>query len=85
MSHQVRLTAGARREFLSLSPRAQERIAAAVARLQAHPRHPGARKLVQKEGWRARIGDYRMLYTIDDAARVVTVSAIGHRREVYRG
>jgi mRNA interferase RelE/StbE len=32
-----------------------------------------------------RVGDYRMLYTIDDDARVVTVFAIGHRREVYRG
>lgn len=85
MSYEVRLTAGARREFLALSARAQERIAVVVSRLEADPRLPGARKLVQREGWRMRVGDHRMLYTIDDDARVVTVFAIGHRREVYRG
>jgi len=37
-----------------------------------------------KPGWRVRVGDYRVLYRIDDAAGDVTISEIGHRREIYR-
>ena len=85
MSYEVVLAAGARHEFLALTPRVQERIAGAVARLELNPRPPGTRRLVHRTGWRIRVGDYRMLYTINDATRVVTVFAIGHRREVYRG
>jgi mRNA interferase RelE/StbE len=33
---------------------------------------------------RTRVGDYRIVYAVDDSARVITVAAIGHRREVYR-
>jgi hypothetical protein len=33
---------------------------------------------------RVRSGDYRVIYTVDDSARVVTIAAVGHRREIYR-
>jgi mRNA interferase RelE/StbE len=33
---------------------------------------------------RTRAGDYRIIYDVDDRARVVTVAVVGHRREVYR-
>ena len=33
---------------------------------------------------RVRSGDYRVIYSVDDRARVVTVAAVGHRREIYR-
>ncbi len=35
--------------------------------------------------WRIRVGDYRVIYAIDDDARQVTILRIGHRRDVYRG
>jgi mRNA interferase RelE/StbE len=38
----------------------------------------------QPEGWRIRIGDYRVIYMIDDKAETVTVVRVKHRREVYR-
>ncbi|MBS5101703.1 MAG: type II toxin-antitoxin system RelE/ParE family toxin [Rothia mucilaginosa] len=38
-----------------------------------------------EEGYRARVGNYRILYTIDNGAVVVEVFRVGHRREVYRG
>jgi mRNA interferase RelE/StbE len=37
-----------------------------------------------KPGWRVRVGDYRVLYRINDAAGEVRIFAIGHRREIYR-
>ena len=37
-----------------------------------------------KEGWRIRVGEYRLLYRIEDDSREVRIFEIGHRREVYR-
>jgi mRNA interferase RelE/StbE len=42
------------------------------------------KRLKGREEFRVRVGDYRVVYTIDHDARVVTISAIGHGREVYR-
>jgi mRNA interferase RelE/StbE len=45
---------------------------------------PGAKMLTGSHGlWRIRVGDYRIVYTIDDQRNVVRVSAVGHRRDVY--
>ncbi len=48
------------------------------------PRPPGVRKLVGSniEGWRIRVGDYRVLYQIDDEAQSATIVRVKHRREV---
>ena len=48
------------------------------------PRPVGVTKLQGQANYRLRVGNYRVLYTIDDADRLATIYAIGHRREVYR-
>ena len=49
------------------------------------PRPPGCKKLKGDEKtWRIRSGRYRILYQIDDSAKVVTVVGVGHRKDVYR-
>jgi mRNA interferase RelE/StbE len=51
----------------------------------ANDPHPyGAEKLTDKEAYKLRVGIYRVLYPIDDQARLVTIYRIKHRREVYR-
>lgn len=52
--------------------------------LAQNPRPPGIRRLQGRAGWRIRIGDYRVIYEIDDEQRVVEVLKIAHRREAYR-
>ena len=52
--------------------------------LEREPRPRGAAKLEGIEGYRIRVGDYRIVYLVDDDARVVDVARIGHRREIYR-
>ena len=54
--------------------------------LSADPRPRGVVKLRGEavDGWRVRVGNYRILYTIDDDTRTVVVYAIAHRREAYR-
>jgi len=54
--------------------------------LSEDPRPPGVEKLAGEEGFfRVRVGDYRIVYQINDASRVVLVVKIVHRRDVYRG
>ena len=61
-----------------------ERIKAATEALRDDPRPSGAKMLTGSHGlWRIRIGDYRVVYTVDDQRRIVRVAAAGHRRDVY--
>jgi mRNA interferase RelE/StbE len=63
----------------------RKRIDKAMLALAEVPRPTGARKLQGSvQDWRIRIGDYRVLYEIDDDARLVTIWRIAHRSDVYR-
>ncbi len=85
MSYRLIVQRSAEREWRGLPPETEARVTAALLRLKDEPRPRGVRKLVNDIGFRLRVGDYRVLYTVDDSARVVVVYAIGHRRDVYRG
>lgn len=84
MAYRIELETRARRELIALPRIIQQRIADCLSDLEGNPRPPGAKKLVGQEGYRIRKGDYRLLYTIHDAQRLVRIYRIGHRREVYR-
>ena len=61
------------------------RILVVLKELASNPRPPGCKKLVGGErDWRVRVGDYRVLYEIDDAGKAVRVLNVKHRREAYR-
>lgn len=61
------------------------RIVPKIESLAAEPRPSGCKKLRgEKSRWRLRVGDYRVIYSIDDRAHVVDVIAIRHRREAYQ-
>jgi mRNA interferase RelE/StbE len=61
------------------------RVAAVIDGLSEEPRPQGCKKLQGKEElWRIRVGDYRVLYAIDDTIRIVDVRRIGHRGDIYR-
>ena len=63
---------------------AAERIKSAAEALRDDPRPSGAKMLTGSHGlWRIRVGDYRIVYAIDDQRRLVRVAAVGHRRDVY--
>jgi mRNA interferase RelE/StbE len=60
------------------------RVSAHIDALATDPRPPGARSITGHTGYyRIRIGDYRVIYGVDDAERVITVVIVGHRRDVY--
>jgi mRNA interferase RelE/StbE len=86
MAYRIEFTAAAKRQFDKLPADIQRRLAEAVDRIGENPRHTGTVKLSGDEGlYRARAGDYRIVYRIEDNRLLVLVVKIGHRREVYRG
>lgn len=62
-----------------------DRIAQAMLKLEDDPRPPGCRKLRGLEGWRIRVGHWRIIYYIDDKEKLVTIVDVKRRREsTYR-
>jgi mRNA interferase RelE/StbE len=55
----------------------------AIGQLETNPRPPGYIKLKGREGYRIRIGDYRVIYDIHDKQLVVEIITLGNRREIY--
>ena len=86
LTYQILIKASAEKDIRRLSHDVQERVASAILSLRQDPRPPGARKLKGKgeQGWRIRVGQYRVVYQIDDSLRRVTVYRVRHRRDVYR-
>jgi len=84
--YEIEWTAAALRELRKLDEQAGRRIALAVTALGADPRPAGCRALAGLPAgvMRIRVGDYRVVYQIEDAKVVVTVVRVAHRREVYR-
>ena len=65
--------------------RDRQRIVSRIQALRAEPRPAGCEKLAGLSAlYRIRQGHYRVIYTVNDAQRVVEVVKVGHRREVYR-
>ena len=86
MTYRVEILPSAHRELAVLSAKEQKRINECIARLAEIPRPSGVTVLQGKKEtyYRVRVGDYRIIYQIQDKALVVLVVKIGHRREVYR-
>lgn len=83
MSYGVSILRRAQKELADLPKADYGRVRDAVVALAYNPRPAGCKKLVGRDGWRIRSGDYRVIYEIDDAEEKVTVLHIGHRRDIY--
>jgi mRNA interferase RelE/StbE len=84
LSHRVEIRRSAEKELAGLDSVAQRRVAAALVELAENPFPAGLKRLRGGSGFRIRVGDYRVLYTVNTETRTVCVTAIGHRRDVYR-
>jgi mRNA interferase RelE/StbE len=71
----------ARKELDALDDDTYLRIVAAIYYLRENPRPAGIKKLTGHEAYRIRIGDYRVLYTVDDKLKEVRVEAVCKRDE----
>jgi mRNA interferase RelE/StbE len=84
LKYGVYIVGSAERILARIEARQQDRLIAAIRALADTPRPSGVRKLTGRDSWRLRVGDYRIIYEVDDRRVTVTVIAIGHRRDVYR-
>ena len=84
MSYALGILPRAQRELGALSNDNYHRLREAIFALAHEPRPQSSLKLTGREGWRLRVGDYRVLYDIDDGMQTITIVHVGHRRDVYR-
>jgi mRNA interferase RelE/StbE len=84
VSWRVEIARDAKKELARLTTPIQTRIAKALLALERDPFRRGCKKLRNRDGWRIRVGDYRVLYFADKKVRQIVVGVIGHRRDVYR-
>ena len=88
MAYEILIKASAEKDMRRLPRDVRERATSAILELREEPRLPGVLKLKGKregeEGWCIRVGDYRVVYRIDDTARQVMIYRVRHRRDVYR-
>jgi mRNA interferase RelE/StbE len=84
MSYTIQHGYGLGRDLRRLPRPVLDRINGAILALAETPRPRGCVKLAGSDDqWRIRVGDYRIVYRIDDAQLQITVELVGHRREAY--
>jgi mRNA interferase RelE/StbE len=83
--YRLLITASAEKDLRKLSDNLFQRINDHLLALQIEPRPTGVVKLSGSlVGWRIRVGDYRIVYQINDGDRSITIVRVKHRRGVYR-
>lgn len=84
-AYRIELRPAAIRALRKLDRPVRLRLQGAIALLAQDPRPPASRGLQGRLGLRVRVGDYRIIYTVQDDVLLVVVVALGHRRDVYQG
>jgi mRNA interferase RelE/StbE len=84
MNYRVILSRSPRKQMERISGEIENRILDKLSELEMNPRPSGCKKLKNRDAWRIRVGDYRVIYEIHDKVLQVIVVTVGHRREVYR-
>jgi len=82
-TYRIELRPAAARALRKLDPVVRPRIQGAIGLLADDPRPPASRPLRGRPGYRVRVGDYRIIYTVADDVLLIAVVTLGHRREVY--
>ena len=85
MSYIIEFKPSALRQLKQLSKQTQKQIQRKIENLKENPLPTGVKKLIgSKNLYRIRVGDYRIIYTIESEKFIVLIIIIGHRREIYR-
>lgn len=82
-NYTIVLSKKAQKQLDKLSDNIAEPILEAIGSLENDPRPHGCKKLKDRDGYRIRIGNYRVIYDIFDTELIVDVITIGHRKDIY--
>ena len=78
------LSKKAQKQLDKLSDNIAEPILEAIALLEETPRPVGCKKLKGRNGYRVRVGNYRIIYEVFDSKLIVDVIAVGNRKDIYK-
>lgn len=84
INYGIRFTTTAQKEFNKLPAQLKLRIGKALTKLQNNPRQGSVRSMIGTASWRLRVGDYRIIYDIQDDKLIILVIRVRHRKEAYR-
>jgi mRNA interferase RelE/StbE len=85
VSYEVEFSRGAKKQFRKLPIDVQQRIQTKINELAIEPRPNGVKKLQGDDNsYRVRVGDYRVVYELDDDVLIITVIKVGHRSDIYK-
>ena len=83
MSYVVVIERQVQKQLLKITRSDYNKVVAALQSLADNPRPQGYKKLKGRDGYRIRIGDYRIIYSIKDDLLSVFILTVGNRRDVY--
>ncbi len=84
MNYKIIVKPKAQKDLDKLQFKEVQKIGARIKQLSINPRPIGVQKLSDKEGYRIRIGNYRVLFVIDDVAKNILIYRIKHRKDSYK-
>jgi len=83
VNYKIEIKKSATKEIARLPKNVLKRVLTKIQSLSHEPRPSGCKKLTADEKYRVRVGDHRILYSIEDDKLVVYVVKVGHRKKVY--
>lgn len=84
MKYAVLIERYAQKQIMKLDKKIIPIIKVAIVALADNPRPYGYKKLKGEDAYRIRVGDYRVIYEIDDGKIIITVVSVGHRKDIYK-
>ena len=84
MKYTILIERYAQKQIIKLDKKIIAVIKASIADLADNPRPYGYKKLKGEDAYRIRVGDYRVIYEIDDGKIIVIVVSVGHRKDIYK-
>jgi mRNA interferase RelE/StbE len=86
MSYLITVKPSAQKELSKFPKPAIKKVSIAIDELKENPRPSGVKKLKSTDEnlYRIRVGDYRILYTIEDTIQIVDITKVGYRKDIYK-
>ena len=82
-TYTISFSTQAAKQFKKFAPSVAQKLKDEIAKLAANPRPTGVVKLTNREGYRIRVGDYRILYSIFDKSLLIEILKVGQRGNLY--
>lgn len=84
MSYAVKVSKVVIKQLSNIPKKDYCNIKSSILSLSSNPRPNGYKKLTARDGYRIRVGNYRVIYDIEDSIKIVSIMEVGHRKEIYK-